>query len=412
MLDASSGLPLRVFVMAPSCVPRARSSRRAAPLGPDDMAGILRRDRALGVAEVMDFPSVIAGDPDVLAKVALHPHVDGHAPGVTGAALDAYAAAGIRSDHEATTWEEALEKRRRGLWVLLREASNARNLRGAARARPPPRPGVLRVLHRRPRAGHARARGPHRRDVPPGGRRRGSRPRTRCVMATLHPARCHGLADLGAIAPGFRADLVVLDDLESFRAAVVIAGGAVAARDGAALPFAAPAVPDWVRDTVRHRAARRRRVRPRPGGRARARDRAACRAADHRGGGGGADGARRPRRRRPGARPREARRDRAPPRDRARRRRARARLRPALAARSPRRSPTTRTTSSSSASTTRACAPASSGWWSSAAGSRSPTAARCAASSRCRSPGCCRRRRPRRSSSGSTSWSRCCASRA
>ena len=84
---------------------------------------------ALGVAEVMDFPSVIAGDPDVLAKVALHPHVDGHAPGVTGAALDAYAAAGIRSDHEATTWEEALEKRRRGMWVLLREASNARNLR-------------------------------------------------------------------------------------------------------------------------------------------------------------------------------------------------------------------------------------------------------------------------------------------
>ena len=92
------------------------------------MASILRRGRALGVAEVMDFPSVIAGDPDVLAKVALHPHVDGHAPGVTGRALDAYAAAGIRSDHEATTWEEALEKRRRGLWVLLREASNARNL--------------------------------------------------------------------------------------------------------------------------------------------------------------------------------------------------------------------------------------------------------------------------------------------
>ena len=64
----------------------------------------------------------------MLAKVALHGHVDGHAPGVTGAPLDAYAAAGIRSDHESTAWEEALEKRRRGLWVLLREASNARNL--------------------------------------------------------------------------------------------------------------------------------------------------------------------------------------------------------------------------------------------------------------------------------------------
>src|SRR5919106_587609 len=98
--------------MAPSCVPASALESPRGALGP----------------EVMDFPSVIAGDPDVLGKVALHPHVDGHAPGVTGAALDAYAAVGIRSDHESTTWEEALEKRRRGLWVLLREASNARNL--------------------------------------------------------------------------------------------------------------------------------------------------------------------------------------------------------------------------------------------------------------------------------------------
>jgi adenine deaminase len=76
-------------------------------------------------------------------------------------------------------------------------------------------------------------------------------PEDALLMATLHPARCHGLADLGAIAPGFRADLVVLDDLASFRASVVIAGGAVAARDGVALPFTAPAVPGWVRDSVR-----------------------------------------------------------------------------------------------------------------------------------------------------------------
>ena len=79
-------------------------------------------------------------------------------------------------------------------------------------------------------------------------------------MATLHPARCHGLADLGAIAPGYRADLVVLEDLESFRAATVIAGGAVAARDGAALPVRRrPPCPAWVRDTRPDRAARRRR---------------------------------------------------------------------------------------------------------------------------------------------------------
>jgi adenine deaminase len=250
MLDASSGLPLRVYVMAPSCVPASALESARGPLDADDMAGILRRGRALGVAEVMDFPSVIAGDPGVLAKVALHPHVDGHAPGVTGAALDAYAAAGIRSDHEATTWEEALEKRRRGLWVLLREASNARNLEALLELvrRHGPEYCAFCTDDREPdmlmREGHIDAM--CRQAVA-----RGIAPEDALLMATLHPARCHGLADLGAVAPGFRADLAVLDDLTSFRAAVVVAGGRVAARGGAALPFPTPAVPDWVRDTVR-----------------------------------------------------------------------------------------------------------------------------------------------------------------
>ena len=249
MLDASSGLPLRVFVMAPSCVPASALESARGVLGPEDMAGILRRGRALGVAEVMDFPSVIAGDPAVLDKVALHPHVDGHAPGVLGAELDAYAAAGIRSDHEATTWEEALEKRRRGLWVLLREASNARNLSALLELvrRHGPEYCAFCTDDREPdmlvEEGHIDAM--CRQAVA-----EGIAPEDALVMATLHPARCHGLADLGAIAPGFRADLVVLEDLVSFRAAVVIAGGAVAARDGVVLPFAAPPVPDWVRDTV------------------------------------------------------------------------------------------------------------------------------------------------------------------
>jgi len=198
---------------------------------------------------VMDFPSVIAGDPDVLAKVALHEHVDGHAPGVTGRALDAYAAAGIRSDHESTTWEEALEKRRRGLWVLLREASNARNLDALLELvrRHGPEQCALCTDDREPdllmREGHIDSM--CRQAVAAG-----IAPEDVLLMATLHAARCHGLADLGAIAPGFLADMVLLEDLESFRAAFVVAGGRVAARGGAALPFAAPPVPDWVRGTM------------------------------------------------------------------------------------------------------------------------------------------------------------------
>jgi adenine deaminase len=250
LLEASEALPLRVYAMAPSCVPASALESPRGPLGPAAMAEILRHERALGIAEVMDFPSVIAGDPEVLEKVALHPHVDGHAPGVGGAALDAYAAAGIRSDHESTTWEEALEKRRRGLWVLLREASNARNLVALLELvrRYGPAQCAFCTDDREPdelmREGHIDAM--CRQAVA-----EGIAPEDVLLMASLHPARCHGLAELGAIAPGYHADMVLLDDLASFRASLVIAGGTVAARDGRTLPFDAPAVPGWVRDSMR-----------------------------------------------------------------------------------------------------------------------------------------------------------------
>jgi len=249
LLDAAAGLPLRVFAMAPSCVPASALESSSGALGAREMTELLRHERMIGVAELMDFPSLIAGDADVLAKVALHAHVDGHAPGVTGPALDAYAAAGIRSDHESTTWEEALAKRRRGLWVLLREASNARNLSALLELvrRHGPEHCAFCTDDREPdmlmREGHID--GMCSRAVA-----EGIAPEDALLMATLHPARCHGLYDLGAIAPGYHADMALLDDLESFRAAVVIAGGAVAARDGRALPLDTPPVPDWVRDSV------------------------------------------------------------------------------------------------------------------------------------------------------------------
>jgi adenine deaminase len=252
MLDASEGLPLSVFVMAPSCVPASpfESPRRELTVG--DMEAILRRRRALGVAEMMNFPAVIAGDPGVLAKLEVRgaSHADGHAPGVSGRALDAYAAAGIRSDHEATTVEEALAKRRRGMWVLLREASNARNLRDLlplVREHGPEfcafctddrEPDMLlREGHINQMCRIAVAEGVPVEDV--------------LAMATLHAAQAHRLDGYGAIAPGFRADLVVLDDLAEFRPSLVLAGGRIAARDGVAEPFAVPDTPAHVLGTVR-----------------------------------------------------------------------------------------------------------------------------------------------------------------
>ena len=116
LLDACEGVPLDVFVMAPSCVPASPYETPRRPFTLGDMESILRRRRTLGVAEMMNFPAVIAGDEHELAKRALGRSVDGHAPGVTGRNLDAYLAAGISSDHEATTLDEALQKRRRGAW--------------------------------------------------------------------------------------------------------------------------------------------------------------------------------------------------------------------------------------------------------------------------------------------------------
>jgi adenine deaminase len=252
MLDASEGLPLSVFVMAPSCVPASafESPRRELTVG--DMEAILRRRRALGVAEMMNFPGVIAGDAAVLAKLEVRgaSHTDGHAPGVTGRALDAYAAAGIRSDHEATSVEEALQKRRRGMWVLLREASNARNLRDLLPLVREHGPDFCAFCtdDREPdmllREGHINqmcrlsvAEGIPVEDV--------------LAMATLHAAQAHRLDGYGAIAPGFRADVLVLDDLTSFAPSLVRAGGRVAARDGVAEPFAVPDIPAHVLGTVR-----------------------------------------------------------------------------------------------------------------------------------------------------------------
>ena len=103
LLDASADLPLEIYFMAPSCVPASdfESPRRALTIG--DLEGLLRRSHVLGVAEMMNFPGVVAGSEHELAKLRLARHVDGHAPGLVGRRLNAYAAAGIRSDHEAAT---------------------------------------------------------------------------------------------------------------------------------------------------------------------------------------------------------------------------------------------------------------------------------------------------------------------
>jgi len=244
LLDCCEDLPLDVYVMASSCVPASRFESPHRPFTTGDIESLLRRHRTIGIAEMMNFPGVIAGDAAEVAKLStgLTNHVDGHAPGVRGLALNAYLAAGIRSDHEATTYEEALEKRRAGMWVMLREASIARNLRDLL-------PLVKRhgsdwcMFCTDDREPNFIVEEGHINQMVRVAVEDGVSPEDAVVMATINPATYHRLWHLGAIAPGYQADILVLDDLRSFVPRQVL-------KRGAPPRFIKLEVPEWVTQTM------------------------------------------------------------------------------------------------------------------------------------------------------------------
>jgi adenine deaminase len=248
LLDVCGGLPLDVFFMASSCVPASSFESPRRPFSPGDLEGLLRRRRVIGLAEMMNFPGVVSGDEHELAKLALPGarHVDGHAPGVVGRTLNAYAAAGIYSDHEAFTIEEGRERLRAGMWLLIREASAARNLQALiplAREYGPHRIAFC-TDDREPEHisddGHINTmvRDAVAARIPP---------EDALAMATLNPAIWHGLDRLGAIAPGYQADLLLLPELESFVPETVLKRGRPVGE------IERVEVPEWVKHTVRIR---------------------------------------------------------------------------------------------------------------------------------------------------------------
>src|ERR671930_597391 len=214
----------------------------AVVLDPHELASVL------GLAEMMNFPGVINADPNELEKLALATgvHVDGHAPGVLGRALNAYAAAGIRSDHEALTPEEGRERLRNGMWLLIREASMARNLQALL--------PLVREFGTNRIAFCTDDRDPE--DIAENGHINGMvreavasgiAAEDAIVLATQNPATWHRLWHLGAIAPGYQADILVLPDLERFQPELVLKAG----RPVEEIPH--PEVPEWVKHTVRNR---------------------------------------------------------------------------------------------------------------------------------------------------------------
>jgi adenine deaminase len=246
LLDFCAELPLDVYFMAPSCVPASQFESPRRGLNEGDLEGLLRRRRVLGLAEMMNFPGVIAGAPSELAKLRLDgaEHVDGHAPGVLGHDLNAYVAAGIRSDHEALTIEEGRQRLRSGVWLLIREASMARNLQALVPLITEFGPGSIAFCtdDRDPEDivddGHIN--GMVRKAV-----ERGVAPEDALVVATINPARWHRLHHLGAIAPGYQADILILPDLERFEPEIVLKAGRAPSEIGR------PPVPEWVQQSVR-----------------------------------------------------------------------------------------------------------------------------------------------------------------
>lgn len=233
LLESSRDVPLNVYAMLPSSVPATDLETAGARLDAEALAGLWNEKGVLGLGEVMNFPAVISGEPEVLKKIsqAKGKPVDGHAPGLTGRDLAAYIMAGIRSDHECTTLGEAREKLSMGMYIMLREGSAAKNLRDLL-------PLVTaKNAHRfifvsddkNPadilKDGHidsmVRAAIEH-----------GLDPIIALKIAALNAAQYFGLADLGAIAPGYRADIAVLDCLEHPVATKVIKDGAVVAENG------------------------------------------------------------------------------------------------------------------------------------------------------------------------------------
>lgn len=233
MFESAKKGPLSMFVMASSCVPATHMETNGAVLRSYDLASLKSDPWVLGLAEVMNFPAVVASDPEVMEKIGAFEDrvLDGHCPGLSGKDLAAYVAAGIGSDHECTTVQEAQEKLRLGMMIFIREATNAHNLEALL-------PLITPLNHHRicfctddRQPGDILDQG-HIDYMVRTAIAKGIDPIMALRMATWNAAEYFRLRDRGAITPGRRADLIAFEDLQAPSPHLVFRGGRVVARDG------------------------------------------------------------------------------------------------------------------------------------------------------------------------------------
>ena len=238
MLKATEGLSLDTFFVMPSCVPSTGLDESGAVLGPEDIKPYYENPRVLGLAEVMNSVGVVAGQEDLMGKLTEAGRrgkvIDGHAPFLRGNELNAYVCSGVWSDHECSDAGEALEKLGRGQWIMIREGTAARNLEALMPLFEAPYYERCMLVTDDKHPGDLISMG-HidyiiRRAVS-----LGADPIRAIKMGTFNAARYFGLKDRGAVMPGLRADLAVLEDLKDIRVAAVYKDGVLTAKEGVCL---------------------------------------------------------------------------------------------------------------------------------------------------------------------------------
>src|SRR4030066_499889 len=233
MAESARDVPLNVFFMLPSCVPATHMETSGAVLKATDLRSLFKKPWAIGLAEMMNFPGVIFRNSEVLKKIemAKGKRMDGHAPMLSGKGLYAYLTAGIRSDHECTTPKEAKEKLKNGMWIMIREGTTARNLRSLLPLVNPKnsRRFLFVTDDRHPKElleeGHIDS-------MVRQAIRWGEDPPIATQMATPNTGEYFGLNNLGAIAPGYRADILTFDHLRRFQIKKVFKDGVMVDGDG------------------------------------------------------------------------------------------------------------------------------------------------------------------------------------
>lgn len=253
MLETTEGIPLDVYFMLPSCVPATSFEHAGANLESDDLRPFYQHPRVLGLAEVMNFPAVLNGDPSMLAKLTdahlANKKIDGHAAGLTEEQLNVYTAAGIQTDHECTTAEEASARLRKGMYLMLREGTAAKDVRNLL-------PAVTsKNAHRCLFVTDDR----HLDDILQEGSidhnvrlsiKAGIPAETAIQMATLNAAECFGLKEIGAIAGGYKADFLLLTDLDDIIIDSVYKNGKLVVEKGELINYPESTLPNSVNELV------------------------------------------------------------------------------------------------------------------------------------------------------------------